>query len=715
CPPKSEIVLNGAANHPKKDLNFDGCVSAALDQGVDPSCVTAENDYPRFDFNGDGFISLDRLARVPLRWDGSAASSPAEAAEMTDLDVLISQWETEPALTEGWRSADLPELMTSGDLEIHTQDLFDAGASEVAIDVVRLDTNAALSTQRLRKELAPGESPADRFIIYTVPAGTVEVRAYSVDGTATVESPPRQVTVRPGEDKRVDLCAARLVLEANRTSIFADGMSTATITATLQTCAGDPTAPNDRPVYFSLQPNGPGHASLGPGVVSTDAMGKASATFTAGNFVGSYNITAIVDLGDGRQVSGQLTLSTIPKLTISYVWQQTILEWWMDGTTRWYTPSSTITPTVPMTDPDDMPDCTDLRIWDPSFPGMEWLALPPSYPYYGPGYCIDQAHVELTPDSLSWPLRRTGTIAGNGHDFSLTERTAEITHDFESTWVTSRADGKQIVIQPDRPPLLELIEAPTIARYDRRRLGLLGDELSRYTAYPLSPSVFAEDLPAEVRLNGLPTVAELGYQYDRSSLQDVMPGPWVDGTTTSFSVPTLELVPRGDGSALQFAADVSQPLVFDRAADGSLQPYSFCGERDVDFTVPPGYMRPMIDEPYDVEADFDTIPGTGTAQLYRYERRTSYLPGDQPMVAGPGRLRVRYAFAATASWGEEPPAPTLPDCTAQQSPVADFAFLPAAPVEGDLVQFSSPAQPATASNGWDFGDGAGSDQPQPSH
>ena len=61
----------------------------------DPDCPTPETIYPRFDFNGDGEVSRSKTALVPLKPDGSVAATPSEAVQMTDLEVLMSQWESD--------------------------------------------------------------------------------------------------------------------------------------------------------------------------------------------------------------------------------------------------------------------------------------------------------------------------------------------------------------------------------------------------------------------------------------------------------------------------------------------------------------------------------------------------------------------------------------------------------------------------------------------
>ena len=59
---------------------------------------------------------------------------------MSDLDVLISQWDPNPDNTEGWSVNDLDFLVDSGDLELHALDLFVEGATEVFVDITNEDT-----------------------------------------------------------------------------------------------------------------------------------------------------------------------------------------------------------------------------------------------------------------------------------------------------------------------------------------------------------------------------------------------------------------------------------------------------------------------------------------------------------------------------------------------------------------------------------------------
>jgi subtilisin family serine protease len=131
--------LDGAPNHPKKDLNGDGCVHDA-----DPkTCPIPENAYARFDFNGDGLISREMRSE----FNGSL---------LTDLEVLMGIWGSGPSPdTEGWQAHDLLELLDSADVHV---DLTSLGSFE------QLEISASGLPERLI-------SSERRWVTVTVPAG----------------------------------------------------------------------------------------------------------------------------------------------------------------------------------------------------------------------------------------------------------------------------------------------------------------------------------------------------------------------------------------------------------------------------------------------------------------------------------------------------------------------------------------------------------------
>jgi len=328
CPTLSRAVLDGADDHPKKDLNFDGCV---YDE-ADPDACPPENTFPRFDFNGDGVISLSDDRLVPLRPDGSPAADIGEATRMTDLEVLASQWKPNPDADEGWGPGDLGRLMNSIDLDLYADQFFANGASVVEVSLTDPATGEALPVRRI----LPGE-----HIVYTVPVGptwTLSARAVTPAGDEYADPNSIETDVA-GDDFRLDLCKRKLVVTASPAAIRANGTATSQVTATLQTCPTDALGLVSPEVTFEIEPSGAGHATLASPAVGFDPLFRAVDTFTAGTIPDTYTVTATatIDLGDGAElpIGGSVTIETLPPQRIYYRWQETILEFEQSGSSRW--------------------------------------------------------------------------------------------------------------------------------------------------------------------------------------------------------------------------------------------------------------------------------------------------------------------------------------------------------------------------------------------
>ena len=324
CLELDSVALNGDANHPKKDLNFDRCVN----QGPgDALCPTPENTFARFDFNGDGRVSLYDKALVPLKPDGTPAAVPSEATMMTDLQVLMSQWNPDLDKTEGYTASDLIELVNSGDMEIHADDLLRDGPGEVQVEITRTYTNKILPIRTIS---------AGDYIIYTLPAGVLLNIKFigTLGGERIEESEPFEVTIpSAGFDARFTACFDRLDLDVFPRTLDANGSDQATIYAKLDACDND--SLDGVQIEFTQTPVGPRHGSLESDVVGVDAGGRATNVFTAGTEVAEYEITAVAALGNGKQVEGRVKISTELPLKIAYRWQQTILSFAEHGSSRW--------------------------------------------------------------------------------------------------------------------------------------------------------------------------------------------------------------------------------------------------------------------------------------------------------------------------------------------------------------------------------------------
>ena len=128
---------------------------------------------------------------------------------MTDLDVLRGQYEEGSPGAEGWKQSDLGTLMRSADLEIHADTMFQAGATNISVDV-KYGTADTPTPARIMDK--PGGS-----IIVTVPTPDDAGTPITIVGHATVDGKPLDShlevkTLKVGGDARVDLCVPAVAL-----------------------------------------------------------------------------------------------------------------------------------------------------------------------------------------------------------------------------------------------------------------------------------------------------------------------------------------------------------------------------------------------------------------------------------------------------------------------------------------------------------------------
>jgi len=652
CPLSADIKLNGPSTHAKKDLNFDGCVFVSvLPPGDnDPQrCQTRETYYPRFDFNADGSLTSGDLEALKALF-GTSPSGPAD--------------------TEGRTTTELDQLMISGDLEIHAEGMF----SEPGVTEVDLTIRSDSGDIKTRK-LAPGAG----FLIATTQVSstgsTVEVSASATGADGPVQALPKQVALAPGQDRRIDLCHAGLILEADKRQMQADGDSFATLTATLYTCEGDETIITNQAINFELTPAvGAGTARLTKIQATTNQRGFATTSLISGTTAqDDLQVRAIATIGT-RTFSSTLSFKTTAKLTIAYAWKQETLDWRSSGSTHWPLGES-------------RPDCD-------ATPRIVW-------------YCIDASTVELDPARNTATLTRSGTLTGQGPKVFVSEQAGTDPSYSMLSWTVSsvREDG------------VDVLGCSPKTAYMRSRWQVRPSDADHYQNHDMQGKVTIEDTERELRLNGLWNVGELGYVNDL--VPDPLPGdptlalchyagPF--GNPMDLTVPpalgsvTLDvaLVPRGNGAGITYSRDLAKPIIFPRNPDGTFAPYTFCGTFEKDLTTTPGYRLPTAD-PY--------FPGADAS-----ERKETWSAGDHPLPVGPGTLRVRYRFAAVATYSTTPPLAVLPDTCDEtpKPPVVDFLASPLISNEGRVVEFldlSSPSGDIVTWN-WDFGE-APSPRPQP--
>ncbi|MGH8104321.1 MAG: S8 family serine peptidase, partial [bacterium] len=159
---QGRVSLDGDPNHPKKDLNADGCVVAQGYAGGSPNCAAngiKENIYPRTDPNSDG--RMDPYKNFAFKdWPQPA----------TDLEVLQDVWPASTSLTEGYMAADLTNLVPnlqnaaagSGDVGFRLDPAISFGPTGT-YDELRISITA-LGGPRTRSIMAPANS-----LLWTLP------------------------------------------------------------------------------------------------------------------------------------------------------------------------------------------------------------------------------------------------------------------------------------------------------------------------------------------------------------------------------------------------------------------------------------------------------------------------------------------------------------------------------------------------------------------
>ncbi len=198
CP--TAIVLDGTDDHPKRDLNLDGCI--ALVAPAEGLGCPSELTFPRTDFNGDGTISSSATSLMPLDANGAPAAGPGSGIAMTDLDVLQSQWDAGAAGSMSVAASALDGLMISGDITASVASLRAATASsEVSVRLLDATSGALLAETTIDAASTVPE------IVLTAPAGAnVLVSATGVGPTAA-NAGWGPFTIGAGEDCVLETCA----------------------------------------------------------------------------------------------------------------------------------------------------------------------------------------------------------------------------------------------------------------------------------------------------------------------------------------------------------------------------------------------------------------------------------------------------------------------------------------------------------------------------
>ena len=178
----SNLDLDGADNHPKKDLNGDGVVSTP---------ISKELIHPRGDFNGDGEISRGKTRMVP----GVKNGQPA-----TDLEVLQVLFQD-----PDYQAAELPDLIDSWDLEVDPARCL--GLPGVTTVQTTVSESGQSGTIAARTHTAAARR---RIITLPVTSGLHQVRVEAFNGSGTpIASRQQEFNPNAGADFPLDpVCAS---------------------------------------------------------------------------------------------------------------------------------------------------------------------------------------------------------------------------------------------------------------------------------------------------------------------------------------------------------------------------------------------------------------------------------------------------------------------------------------------------------------------------
>ena len=271
-------------------------------------------------------------------------------------------------------------------------------------------------------------------------------------------------------------------------------------------------------------------ATLSTASAVTDASGRLSATFIPGSTRTTYRLTATADLGDSHTTEAELSLEVVPPLVVRYAWRQTTEEWTEDGATDWA---------------ENLPNggCT-------VFPD-------------GASSCVRAYRAEPNPEFPSPTLERRGTLQSGPNGLALTE---ELDQEWQHYVMSYTPDTLAPETMGSDPTWRYTLEARTAH--------------SGVRDYPVDADVSVAYLADKVEVRGLGAIGELSYPVEMRATklyaQDCLLNPPAchgqsEALQTNAVQPPVLLVARGDGSALQYATDLSQPLALARNPDRTLQ------------------------------------------------------------------------------------------------------------------------------------------------
>ena len=477
----------------------------------------------------------------------------------------------------------------------------------------------------------------------TVPTPDATGTPITIVGKATVDGKPLVSyldveTLKSGGDARVDLCVPTITIAAPG-DVLADGVSVGTVNATVNRCEDTQQPLGAQKVEFAIRHAGdanPTAASLSAPVADTDANGHATVKLQVGNTSESDVIEATTTIGtgvDAIDIHATAAVNVTSPPHVIYRWEQTTLGW----------------------------------------SGHQHFEHSPAPQFNDPGN-LQENSITGAPSTIS----RSGTLTPVGTN------DAHLVEDVPANPVSYRE-----VISDQRDPSrngpLDVNEViPVGARHRDVRL-------SQYATNEWTPAggLLPPDLWtfARTSFNTSDTRVTVHHFADigNATNYEYAADPNSSCTGTDFCFPEdtwnqVALNQRDQGSAIEYASDLTKDLNFVKLPDDSWSTYNYCGP-------------------------VETLPMRGE----------SLPPLD--IVTGTAIIQTRFV-AKVVTDNTDPSTLQFGNCTDPKPPIAAIVRTPIQANEGQLVHFvdaSSDPNGDIVSWQWDFGDGGTSTDQFPDH
>ena len=655
CPDAASIDLDGQPDHPKKDLNLDGCVHV----DINSTCAVHEYEFARVDFNGDGTL-VEKASPVPIDAHGNALP-PAQVTALDDLAVFKTRY-SDPTFAA---ATQLDSLMQSADVTVRTGGLIDdPNVSNVKVQILHGANGAADMPVVTPQGLVPITMSAPLNLSASNPTDKLQVRVTGVSSGTPFTYLSPVFDAKAGQDFVATPCRDQFTLHAAPVQI-ARGQH-GVLKAVLTDCHGHGVAGKD--ISFALADGMPANAAiLSSPKATTDVTGAAQVLVTPTTVDALTFVASGPAALDGTPQTATVAVGAdVQPLKVWYLWRQTIDDYQLHLTNVWGAGKDDCAGPNEITKP--FAQCWDVN---------QTLELP------------DQNNPPGTP---SWQLESRGSLAPNSDGTTqLAQKSGSwVLFDGVRNWT----DGVDVFTtgqfwNPNAPA--NKVTGRYHMNFTNQGPYNTTSHLHDFGQIDVAGTQVASDASG-VHVSGLAAAADQTV-FTQCFLCSSPPGD------LDLDPSEVLQVPRDDGSNL-IAADVPGTITIPKNPDGSFGAYTWCGQVDKAITRGPGYYNPTRDRPYD------------------WVRRTTREAGDSAKSIATGHIKSHYQFMAIVTDGTAPPATAFDNLTCTPTdPHVGFSNTPNNVVEGAETTFTdSSTFQGTTTRTWDFGDGtATSTDDSPKH